>query len=68
VARHYRENLLTSYVPSYNFTILGSGREILSIRNPLRNGARSFVAGLDPLEEGDRRMMQELNIPPQYLS
>jgi hypothetical protein len=48
--------------------ILASGSEILSIRNPVQNGARRYIAGLDAIEESDRRLMRELGIPPQYLS
>ena len=49
-------------------TLRISGPEILSVRNPIRNEGRKYIAGLDPIEEWDARMMEELNIPLQSLS
>jgi hypothetical protein len=68
VARHYRSKLPMSGMPNYRKVILASGPEILSVRNPIRNAGRKYIAGLDPIEEWDRRMMEELNIQPQSLS
>jgi hypothetical protein len=48
--------------------ILASGPEILSVRNPIRNEERKYIAGLDPIEAWDRRMMEELDIPLQSMS
>ena len=68
VARHYWTKLWSSSMPRYKGLIIASGPEILSIRNPARNPARRYLAGLDPIEEWDRQMMQELQLEPQHLS
>lgn len=68
VARHYLSKFWASRMPKYKLAILGSGREILSVRSPVQNKERRYIAGLDLVEEWDRRMMDELQIPPQYLS
>jgi radical SAM superfamily enzyme YgiQ (UPF0313 family) len=68
VARHYHSKLWTSRMPHYKKVILASGPEILSVRNPIRNERRTYIAGLDPIEEWDQRMMAELQIPLQSLS
>ena len=68
VARHYRTKLWQSSMPNYKKVILASGPEILSVRNPIRNDERKYIAGLDPIEEWDARMMEELDIPLQSLS
>ena len=68
MARHYRSKLWQSSMPNYKKVILASGPEILSVRNPIRNEERKYIAGLDPIEEWDARMMKELDIPLQSLS
>ena len=68
VAQHYRSKLFMSDMPNYRRTILGSGLEIKSIRNPINNNSRQYIAGLDAVEEWDRKMMQQLQLAPQYLS
>lgn len=68
IARHYWTKLWASSLPRYKLTILGSGPEILSLRNNVQNNERRYIAGLDPLEEWDRQMMQKLQMSPQYLS
>jgi radical SAM superfamily enzyme YgiQ (UPF0313 family) len=68
VARHYRSKLFASNLPRYRKVILASGPEILSVRNPTHNAARTYVAGRDPIESWDARMMAELGIEPQSLS
>jgi radical SAM superfamily enzyme YgiQ (UPF0313 family) len=68
VTRHYLNALWASSMPKYKLTVLASGREILSVRNPIQNQERRYIAGLDLVEESDRRLMQELEIPLQYLS
>ena len=68
VMRHYWTKLWSSSLPRYKLTILGSGPEIRSLRNNVQNNQRRYVAGLDPLEEWDRQMMQRLNLQPQYLT
>ena len=68
IVRHYWTKLMTSNLPRYKLTILGSGPEILSLRNNVQNDRRYYVAGFDPLEEWDQQMMQKLQLKPQYLS
>ena len=68
VARHYLTKFWASKMPKYKLAILGSGREILSVRTPVRNKQRRYIAGLDLVEEWDQRRMEELQIPLQYLS
>ena len=68
VARHYGSKLWTSRMPNYRKVILASGPEILSVRNPVGNPSRKYIAGLDPVEEWDALKMRELGIPLQPLS
>lgn len=68
VARHLAVSLGLSNAPKYKKVILGSAPEITSIRNPIRNPDRSYIAGFDPIEAWDRQKMQELDIPLQMLS
>jgi radical SAM superfamily enzyme YgiQ (UPF0313 family) len=68
VGRHYWTKLWASDMPRYKRTILASGPEIFSLRNNVQNKNRSYIAGLDAVEEWDRQKMQELQIPLQYLS
>ena len=65
VFRHWRDRLGASDLPGYRRMILGSGLEIHSIRSPARNPARRYIAGLDPVEAEDARLMAELGIEPQ---
>lgn len=68
VARHYWSKLSMSNAPRYKSTIFVAGPEILSIRNPIKNPARRYIAGLDPIEEADRVAMRTLGIEPQRLT
>ncbi len=68
IARHYWSKLALSDLPRYKQTILFSGPEILSIRNPVRNPARRYIAGLDALEAWDTQQMATLGLDPQRLS
>ena len=68
VARHFRTKLRQSSMPNYKKVILASGPEILSVRNPIKNDRRKYIAGQDPIEDWDARMMRELNLTPQSLS
>ena len=68
VARHYRAELFASAAPRYKSVIFLSGPEIPSARNPLRNEARRYIAGLDPIEAWDREKMTELSLTPQRFS
>jgi len=68
VARHFRSKLWQSSMPRYKSVILASGPEILSVRNPIKNERRKYIAGLDPIEDWDAHMLNELGLTPQSLS
>lgn len=68
ILRHYWGKLWLSDLPQYKKSVLISAREIMSIRNSTINPERTMIAGQDPIEAWDARMMRELNIPPQQLS
>jgi hypothetical protein len=68
IARHYWNTLTLSRMPGYRRTILFSGPEILSIRSPVSNPGRRYIAGADALETWDARQMEELGLSPQSLS
>src|SRR5205085_5527789 len=48
IARLYWTKLWTSSLPRYKLCVLGSGPEILSLRNNVQNNERRYIAGLDP--------------------
>lgn len=66
--RHYSSKLMMSDMPRYKSAVLFSGPEILNIRNPVKNKARRYIAGLDPIEEWDAQQMEKLGLQPQRLS
>ncbi|WP_171410195.1 MULTISPECIES: radical SAM protein [Myxococcus] len=68
IARHYWSKLTMSDVPRYKQTILFSGPEIVSIRNPVKNTARRYIAGQDALEYWDTQQMAQLGLQPQRLT
>jgi radical SAM superfamily enzyme YgiQ (UPF0313 family) len=68
IARHYATTLGSSNIPFYKKVILASGPEILSIRNPVQNKERRYIAGLDSLEAWDVEHMTRLGLPVQALS
>lgn len=68
VLRHYGSKLMMSNMPRYKGALLFSGPEILSIRNPVQNKARRYIAGQDPLEDWDTQQMAKLGLQPQRLS
>lgn len=68
VARHWWTKLPMSAMPKYKPVILFSGPEVLSIRNAVKNPARRYIAGLDPIEAWDAQQMQSLGLRPQYLT
>jgi len=67
VAQHYWARLGASDRPNYRRTLLASGLEIRSIRNPVENAARRYIAGYDALERWDRDMMRQLQLTPQRI-
>jgi hypothetical protein len=68
VGRYYWSKLGLSNLPQYKRTILFSGPEILSIRNPLKNPERRYIAGQDALEAWDVEQMERLGLTPQYIT
>ena len=68
VGRHYANTLGSSDLPVYKKVILVSGPEILSIRNPIQNKERKYIAGRDPIEQWDLEQMKVLGLEPQVLS
>ncbi len=67
VARHLRDKLPLSDAPRYRSAIVTSAPEVLSIRAPIANPSRRYVAGLDPIEAWDARMLAELGLEPQRI-
>jgi len=65
VARHWWDRLGASDLPGFRPLVLTSAHEIRSIRNPVANRARTYVAGRDAIERWDGEMMERLGIPPQ---
>ena len=59
---------MMSDMPRYKSTVLFSGPEILSIRNPVKDKTRRYIAGLDPIEDWDAQQTTELGLRPQRLS
>ena len=68
VGRYYWTNLMASNMPHYKLTILGSGPEILSLKNNIQNKNRRYIAGIDPLETWDQQIMDKFQMSPQYFS
>jgi radical SAM superfamily enzyme YgiQ (UPF0313 family) len=68
IFRHYAEVMPLSRMPGYKTAVLFSGPEITSIRAPVKNAARRYIAGLDPLEDWDLAVMRQHHLEPQRLS
>lgn len=68
IARHYGSKLAMSDMPRYRSTILFSGPEILSIRNPVKNPARRYIAGMDAIEAWDAQQLVRLGLEPQRIA
>jgi radical SAM superfamily enzyme YgiQ (UPF0313 family) len=64
-AKHVYNKLMLSDASRYKTGILVSAPEVLSIRAPLGNPARTYLAGHDPIEDWDARMMRVLGLAPQ---
>ena len=67
VGRHLWERFGASDMPSYKRILLASAAEIRSIKAPIENPARRYIAGKDPIEAWDAKMMAELGLPLQTL-
>ncbi len=68
IVRHYWSKLMMSSMPRYKSALIFSGPEILSIRNPVQNKARRYIAGQDALEDWDAQQLAKLGLEPQRLS
>lgn len=67
VGRHLLHKLPLSNAPRYKSGILLSAPEVLSIRAPLGNPERRYIAGHDPIEAWDAQMMRELGLDVQRI-
>lgn len=67
VGRHLLHKLPLSSAPRYKSGILLSAPEVLSIRAPLGNPERRYVAGHDAIEAWDAAMMRELGLEVQRI-
>jgi radical SAM superfamily enzyme YgiQ (UPF0313 family) len=67
LAKNTWPQLWMSRAPRYKSTVLTSALECRSLRNPLANPERTFVAGSDPLETWDAQKMVQLGIAPQRI-
>lgn len=68
LARHLVSKLFLSDLPRYKQTILASAPEIRSIKNPIMNRDRRYIAGEDPIEPWDAQEMLRLGLAPQYIT
>jgi radical SAM superfamily enzyme YgiQ (UPF0313 family) len=68
IAKHYWTKLGMSDASRYKSTILLSGPEILSIKNPIKNQNRKYIAGFDSIELWDQEKMLEFGLPSQRIS
>ena len=68
LTKHWATRLFMSDMPNYKKLILFSGPEILSVANPVKDRARTYIAGQDPIEAWDADMMKKLDLRPQMLS
>ena len=67
VGRHVLSRLMTSDLPRYKACVVMSAPEVMSLRAPLANRSRSYIAGRDPIEAWDASKMQELGLEPQRI-
>lgn len=67
VGRHVWNRLMASDLPRYKASVLMSAPEVISLRGPLVNRSRSYIAGRDPIEAWDEARMRELGLEPQRL-
>ena len=68
LARHLQHRLFSSDMPDYKKILLLGGAELLSVSTPVKNKARSYIAGRDPIERWDASQMSRLGLAPQMLS
>ncbi len=68
VTKHWAERLFMSRMPAYKRIVAFSAPEIMSVKNPIANTKRKFIAGEDAIESWDLEQMQKLGLEPQWLS
>jgi radical SAM superfamily enzyme YgiQ (UPF0313 family) len=68
VLKHYWFGLRWNDHSRYASAVLFSGKEIVSVKNPLKNHERKYIAGMDSIEAWDADKMEQLQIPVQRLS
>jgi hypothetical protein len=67
LGRHFVRRIFMGDVPSYRRTVVVTTKEISTIKAPLANPERTFIAGQDPLEAWDEEQLSRLGIPSQPL-
>jgi len=67
IARHCWSKIWKSNTPSYKTAVILTVPEFRSIRRNLLNKERTYLAGLDPIEQWDQQKMHELGIEPQAI-
>lgn len=59
--------LFLSRMPGYKAIVLAGAMESASIKAPLDHDGRTYIAGRDPIEAWDAKMMAELGLEPQRI-
>lgn len=67
LVRNTLHQLRMSSVPQYRSIILAAAPECLSIRAPMSNASRKYIAGRDPIEAWDAQEMLRLGLQPQEI-
>jgi hypothetical protein len=67
LGRHLAHRFFMSDVPYYSRSLVMTTKEISTIKRPLDNHERSYIAGRDPIEAWDAQHLLRLGIPPQPL-
>jgi len=67
-AKQFWGRLFMSSLPRYKLSLLFGSRESRSLRTPVSNHERTYIGGIDQIEEWDRKKMKDLGIPMQIIS
>lgn len=67
ITRYHLNKIFDSSLPGYKTILAGTAREVFSLRRNVMNPKRTYLAGKDPIEEWDEKMMKELNLEPQQI-
>ena len=68
LVKHYFARLGNSSSLFYNTLILFSGLELINLKNTLKNNKRSYIAGIDTIEEWDQNKLKEFGFTTQSIS